>query len=174
MSAESTTITLAMLHFVQPSPAPSSAARWTLWPEGRRLSYPELGVALDAMPTPVVISAHVEQGGITAVPLENSAPTSRLWLEHEWRNQREFLDDMFRVALPGAREAAVLLELDDDALVVSMSALRSWAHQYIMTSCGWTLTANAGDLRAPLRLILRRPDGHWSPGRVCAPRAPAI
>jgi hypothetical protein len=168
----STKITLAILHFAQPTRFPSSAVQWTLWPEGRQLRRAELCATLDAMPKPVVVSAHAEQGGLTAVPLANAAPDSQGWLEHEYRNQRAYFSEKLDSVLPGARNESVLLELDDGELVVLASDLATWTEEYIVTSCGWTLSRNVGDSRAPLRMLLRRPDGYWSPGTAHRPPNP--
>jgi hypothetical protein len=169
MPAISTQLALMMVRFAQPAPDGSVVARWTLWPEGRRLSYPELCAALEGLPTPVLLGAHAEPGGVTAISLASAAPGARPWLEHEVRNQRAHLRTMADRLAPGNDRVPVLLETDDDALVVSLADVAAWAREYVVTSCGWTLAESGGDTRAPLRLRLRRPDGHWSPGSTCKP-----
>lgn len=178
MPARSTEIALMMLRFVQPAPDGSVAARWTLWPAGRRLFSPQLCAALEAMPRPVLLSAHAEPGGVTAAPLAAADPEARPWLEHGWRNQtaalRASLDGLAPDAATGAGAEAVLIEPGDGAeLVVGFPDLEAWAREYVVTSCGWKLAESGGDARARLRLLLRRPDGHWSPGLVCRPPRPA-
>jgi hypothetical protein len=164
MPAPSTTITLAMLHFVQPTPAPSRPARWCVWPEGRLLSHPQFCEALDAVPKPVLIGAHVEQGGVTVTPLAAAAEAARPRLEHEWRNQVQLLRAQLAALGAGAGPVPLLLALEDEDLLLTTADLTAWAESYAITSCGWTVGPSDGDARAPLRLGLLRADGTFSPG----------
>jgi hypothetical protein len=178
MTASSTRITLAMLQFAQPAPAPGSPPTWTLWPGGRRLGHADLCAALETLPKPVFVGAHVEPGGITAMPLAAAAPEARAGLEYEWRNQGAYMREKLAavragIAGAGANSVAVLLELEGEGIVVTSSELETWAQDYVLTSCGWTLANSGGDARAPVRLLLRRPDGTWSPGWPPEYRTPA-
>jgi hypothetical protein len=162
-----------MLHFVQPAVPPGAPVRWRLWPEGRLLTDPEFAAVLEAMPKPAIVAAHVERGGVTALPLASVVPEARPRLEHEWRNQSRYLGAKLEPSTSGAGPTSVLLELDDGELMVSTADLVTWATEYVLTSCGWTVEDSGGDSRAPLRMLLRRPDGTWSPGRTCDRRDPA-
>ena len=174
MTTASTQITLAALRFLQPTASPDAPSRWWLLPDGRRLRDSDFGAALDAMPKPLLVSAQVEKGGVTASPIASSAPEARGWLQHEWRNQSAFLDA--KLAIAGASSdapVAVLLEVEDETIVVSTADVGIWVREYVLTSCGWTVEDSGGDTRAPLRMLFRRPDGTWSPGMACRLRAPA-
>ena len=174
MTTASTEITLAALRFLQATATPDVGARWWLLPDGRRFRDSDFGAALDAMPKPLLVSAHVEKGGVTASPLASSAQEARGWLEHAWRNQGAFL--AAKLALAGASTdgpTGVLLEFGDETLVVSTEDLATWVREYMLTSCGWTVEHSGGDTRAPLRMLFMRPDGTWSPGMACGLRAPA-
>ena len=173
MPTSSTRVTLAMLHFAQATEPPSSPVRWWLWPEGRPLLYSQFTAALEAMPKPAIVSAHVEPGGVTARPLASAAPKARARLEQEWRGQSDYLGARLKRPSAGAEPASILLELEDDELVVSGADLARWASEYVLTSCGWTVEESDDDPRAPLRMLLRRPDGTWSPGRTCKRHDPA-
>jgi hypothetical protein len=169
MASASTELTLAMLHFVQPTPTPASAFIWTLWPEGRRVPRPALCAILERMPRPVLVSAHAHAGGITAVPLSDIAFDIRAQFEWECRNQVECLHEMLHTVHPHALPPAVLLELPDGDVVITGEDLRRWAQEYAVTTCGWTLIASPHDRRAPVRMLLRHPSGRWSPGDTSRP-----
>jgi hypothetical protein len=163
MASASTELTLAMLHFVQQTPRPASAFIWTLWPDGRRIARPKLCAILEAMPRPVLVSAHAHAGGITAVSLADVAPDVRAHLEWECRNQIDCLREMLQKVHPRSLPPSVLLELPDGDFVITGEDLLCWAQEYAVTTCGWSLIASPHDARAPVRMLLRHPGGEWSP-----------
>lgn len=160
----STELTLAMLHFVQSAPRPASAFVWTLWPQGRRLSRAALCEVLESMARPVIVSAHVDLGGITAISLRDVSDDTRPLLEWQCANQVACLTEMLAAVHPGALPPRVLLELPDGEVVISGADLVQWASEYAVTTCGWRVASSRGDQRAAVRILLRHPNGHWSPG----------
>ena len=173
MGSATTELTLAMLHFVQPAPRPSSAFVWTLWPQGRRLSRAALCDVLESMPRPVLISAHANPGALTAISLAEVPDDTRPKLEWECTNQMACLTEMLAAVHPGSLPSHVLLELPDRELIISGEDLVQWAHEYAVTTCGWRLSSLTGDQRATVRMLLLHPNGDWSPGDACEPRTSA-
>ena len=91
MPTAATQITLAAVRFAQATRAARAPDRWTVWLGARRLTVEELSASLDAMPKPVLVGALVEPGGVLVLPLDSVASDVRPDVEHEWRNQGQYL-----------------------------------------------------------------------------------
>jgi hypothetical protein len=166
MPSTATRLALSMLQFIQAQPRASSPASWWIVPDVVRLRRDEVLEALDAMPKPVVLGPMVEQGMLGAWPVDAASPRGRAQIEHDLRNQQEIVRTMLDRLAPGADAVDVLLELDGDEMVFPSTELETWAREYLIMTSGWSLADSGGDPRAPVRLLLRRADGSWSPGRT--------
>lgn len=172
MPSTATHLALTMLQFIQAQPRLSSPASWWIVPDIIRMRRDDVLEALEAMPKPVVLGPMVEQGMLGAWSVEAASPRGRARIEHDLRNQQEAVRAGLARLAPGAESVDVLLELDADEMVLPSTALETWAREYLIMTSGWRLSDSGGDRRAPVRLLLRRADGGWSPGDVCRIRLP--
>ena len=172
MSETATRLALAMVQFIQAEPRLSSPASWWLVPDVIRLRRAEVLDALEAMPKPVVLGPMVEQGMLAVWPFDAASPRGRRQLEHDLLNQQAAVRELLARLTPGAAVVDVLLELDADEMVFPSTELETWAREYLVMTSGWRLAESGGDPRAPVRLLLRRADGSWSPGDACRTRRP--
>jgi hypothetical protein len=163
-------IALAMVEFVQAQPRLSSPAIWWILPDLVRLRRAEVLEVLEAMPKPVVLGPMVEQGMLAVWPVEAASPRGGAQIEHDLLNQQSIVQTVLTRLAPGGAPVDVLLELEADELVFPSTELEVWTREYLVATSGWTLGNSGGDPRAPVRLLLRRADGEWSPGRSCRTR----
>ncbi len=172
MPSIATRLALTMVQFIQAQPRLSSPASWWIVPNVIQLSRSQVLEALEAMRKPVVLGPMVEQGMLGAWQVEAASPRGRAQIEHDLLNQQRVLRARFAQLAPGIESVDVLLELDADEMVFPSTELETWAREYLVTTSGWRLTDSGGDQRAPVRLLLRRADGSWSPGDVCRIQRP--
>jgi hypothetical protein len=157
-----------MVQFIQAQPRLSSPASWWIVPDVIRLRHDEVLAALEGVPKPVVLGPMVEQGMLGIWPFEAASPRGRRQLDHDLRNQQAAVRESLAQIVPGRSPVDILLELDADEMIFSSTDLERWAREYLVMTSGWRLAGNGGDARAPVRLLLRRAEGGWSPGDVRA------
>lgn len=168
----STTLTLAAIEFVQPPPLHDQVP-WVLWPSATPLSREAFAAALDAVPRPVLVSAHAEARAATATAITPERLAEHPALAHGLRNQRQYLQEKLGALGDPSPQTTVLLELPGARLIITVDDIASWVDEVALTSVGWTLDRNGDDEDTPLRLFFLGPDGQASPGRSCPVRPAA-
>jgi hypothetical protein len=158
-------LTLQVLRFVQqPLENPSFPRRWTLIPEGQRLGWVAAREWLASQPKPIMVAALAEPGLIgtwsaTGVPDKGAENTAQ-----SFASQQQWLEGA--VAKYGWTDSdRVLFETVGDSLELSLTDLRRWLREYAFFA-PWTV-GEGPDRERPARLLVRRPDGSWSPGMTC-------
>lgn len=163
MTEPGASITLDILRFVSGAPS-EPEFRWRVWPAGSRFTDAELREALSAMKKPAAVMVHVEPGGLTALPLPDAGGSeNQARHQREWANQRDYLRG--KLTHLGVRDDAtpILVELDQQAALISAAELENWAREYVVPSCGGTVQRTS-DPRASIRFVVVRADGTWSTG----------
>jgi hypothetical protein len=153
-----------MLRFVHAGRNGAQPAIWYVVPNPAPLSYPGLCKALDEHPKPILVAALAEPGLVGVWSFASEDSPQKQFLRSNLRSQLAYLKHKVAALAPDNPEVTVLLEIEGESEVYSLAQLEAWARDFGVVACGWTMTNNEDDSRAPLRLILRRPDGTFSPG----------
>lgn len=162
-------LTLHVLRFVQqPLDPPCSPREWLIVPEGRRLGWIATREHLAGLPKPLMVAALAEPGMIGTWNVATLPDQSAASARQSFASQQQWLEGA--VAQYGwSAGDRVLFETAGDSLEMSLADLRRWLQEYAFFA-GWTVSEGP-DQDRPARLLIRRPDGAWSPGMACEVRA---
>jgi len=163
-------LTLRIARFIQVSETPpQSPAYWFFVPEFRRAGWSTALELLANAPKPLIVAPLPEPGLVGTWGLRALTGEDRARADHQFANQEAFFADRI-THLQLGEDDSIAFDSGADTVSLSVREFKRWLREYAVcagsTLDPGTMSANSG------ALVVRRPDGHWSPGAACPhPRA---
>jgi len=171
MNDTSAELTLRVARFIQmPDDPPASPARWFFVPEFYSAHWDEAITLLAAAPKPLIVAPLPDPGFLGTWYVGALTGVHRARADHQIQNQQAFFGHKLE-ALGLTDSDTVVFESGADETAVDVSAFKAWLRDYGVRA-GTTLHRHATAPRTAA-LLVRRPQGGWSPGMTCDHRPPA-
>ena len=156
-------------HPMGTSPPPGSVRALTeaysFLPSWRKIPRDEVETFLVSLPSPALLAPTTIRGVIALILFHELNGDRRRWAEKTLSNFAGALEEIGpRLGL--SPTSPILVEFDEESHVFSYAAVREWTQQFAV-QVGWSIAPLERDDRADARMMLRRSDGQWFPGRPC-------
>ncbi|HEY4101200.1 MAG TPA: hypothetical protein VGM20_10015 [Gemmatimonadales bacterium] len=153
------------MRFVQqPRDHPASPLEWIFAPHGRRERWAAAREHLSRAPKPLIAAPLAEPGMIALWNIGTFDDEQRVRAEQRFANQLQWLNKGI-THLGLAPTDLFLFETDADQFELPVAELARWLGEYA-TMVPWTIGEGV-DTRRRARLMIRRSNGDWSPGKAC-------
>ncbi|MGH9894612.1 MAG: hypothetical protein ACREA0_22065, partial [bacterium] len=135
-------------------------------PSWHKVPRGEVETFLVSLPSPGLLAPTTIRGTIALILLHELSGDRRRWAEKTLSNFAAGLEEI-APSLGLSPTSRILVEFDEESHVFSYAAVREWTQQFAV-QVGWSIAPlEQRDDRADARMMLRRGDGQWFPGRSC-------
>ena len=170
MNDTSAELTLRVARFIQmPEDPPASPARWFFVPEFYSAHWDEAIALLTAAPKPLIVAPLPDPGMLGTWYLGALTGVHRARADQQLQNQQAFFASQLE-GLGLSDADTVVFDSGPDETAINVSEFRRWLGDYAVCA-GSTLRRHATAPRTAA-LLVRRPQGGWSPGMTCDHRSP--
>lgn len=164
-------LTLRVARFLQmPDAPPASPARWFFVPEFYSAQWDEAGDLLTAARKPLIVAPLPDPGFLGTWFLDALKGVHLQRAQHQLRNQQAFFAAQLQQL--GLHDSdSVVFQSGADDTAVDVATLKRWLQEYIV--CVRSTLQRHAPAPHSAALLIRRPNGGWSPGMACDHRPPA-